>query len=93
MPVSLLLLRVSAAWTLPGLGVLALAEGPAPHLTAYPLFTALAVEVAWPTGQRHPGTATVEEVTRAETPERALLLDLDPDVPAVLPGTEIWLVG
>ena len=89
----LLLLRVSVAWSLPGLGLLVLADGPTPHLKAYALHTALAVELVWPAGHRHAATATIEEVTRSESPERALLLDPGQEAPAVLPGTEIWLIG
>ena len=90
---ALLLLRVAAAWPLPGLGLLALPEGPTPHLAAYELHTALAVEVALPDGTRQAATATVEEVTRPETPDavaRGLLLEFEKPM-VVVPGTEIWL--
>jgi hypothetical protein len=88
----LLLLRVATAWPLPGLGLLALPAAPTPHLAAYPLHTALAVEAVGTDGARHAGTGTVEEITRAETTQRGLLLDLGPayDLP---PGTEIWLLA
>jgi hypothetical protein len=86
-----LLLRVAQAWPLPGLGLLVLPDGPAPALAAYDLHTALAVEAALPGGARHAAVATVEELTRPETPAptRGLLLDVEAaDLPA---GTEIWL--
>ena len=88
----ILLLRVAAAWPLPGLGLLALPDGPTPHLASYPLHTALAVLVAGPDGSPLPATATVEEVTRADRTERGLLLDADMAGCELLPDTEIWLV-
>ena len=93
----LLLLRVATAWPLPGLGLLALPDGPTPYLAACALHTALAVEARLPDGTRHAGQATVEEISRA--PDAAgpastssLLLDLGfaRELPA---GTTIWLVG
>lgn len=91
---STLLLRVATAWPLPGLGLLALPDGPTPYLAACPLHTALAVEVRLPDGSRHPGLATVEEVSHAAAagPTNGLLLDLAlaRELPA---GTTIWLVG
>ncbi|GAB3582526.1 hypothetical protein [Hymenobacter daeguensis] len=89
----ILLLRAAASWPLPGLGLLALPDGPTPHLLPYALHTALAVVSIGPGGERHSGTATVEEVARpdeAGAPVRALLLDLNGPV-MLLPGTEIWL--
>ena len=86
-----LLLRVARAWPLPGLGLLALPDGPAPALAAYAVHTALAVEAALPGGTRLAAVATVEELARPETPAptRGLLLDLEAvELPA---GTEIWL--
>jgi hypothetical protein len=85
-----LLLRIAATWSLPGLGLLAIAAGPTPYLAGYPLHTALAVEAVLPAGQRHQATATVEEVSRDAGPERGLLLDFGivVELPA---GTEIWL--
>jgi hypothetical protein len=91
---AVLLLRVAAAWPLPGLGRLALPDGPAPALAAYDLHTALAVAAVLPGGARHTATATVEEVTRPETSvpsERGLLLDLK-GTTELPPGTEIWLI-
>ncbi|MBF9239087.1 hypothetical protein I2I05_16915 [Hymenobacter sp. BT683] len=90
---NLLLLRVAATWPLPGLGLLALPTAPTPHLAAYALHTALAVEVVWPSGARCPGAATVEEITRTYSVERGLLLDLGTVAATLPPGTEIWLVG
>ena len=91
---AVLLLRVAAAWPLPGLGLLALPDGPAPALAAYDLHAALAVEAVLPGGARHAATATVEEVTRPEAPDptRGLLLDWEPalELPA---GAEIWLAA
>ena len=89
----LLLLRVAAAWPLPGLGLLALPDGPTPYLAACRLHMALAVEVRWPDGTCHTGQATVEEVSRptdAAGPNSGLLLDLGPtrELPV---GTTIWL--
>ena len=92
MPVSTstLLLRVAATWPLPGLGLLALPNGPTPHLTAYALHTTVAVEAILDDGTRHAATATVEEITRGAAPERGLLLDFRS--PLALPvGSEIWL--
>jgi len=89
-----LLLRVAATWPLPGLGLLALPDGPATALAGYPLHAALALEAVLPDGTRHPAAATVEEVTRPETPEapkRGLLLDVGAAVSLPL-GTELWLV-
>ena len=95
MPVPILLLRVAAAWPLPGLGLLVLPAQPTPALAAYALHTVLAVEVRLPDGTALQGRATVEEITRpattAEPAQRALLLDLDGAV-ALPPGTEIRLV-
>ena len=93
-PGPVLLLRVAAAWPLPGLGLLALPDGPTPALAAYTLHAALAVEAGLPGGTRRAATATVEEVTRpdaAETPVRGLLLDFGGAV-ELGPGTEIWLI-
>ena len=72
------LLRVAAAWPLPGLGLLALPAGPTPYLTSLPLHTALPVRAQLPDGTQHPGHATVEEVNteNAAAPVRGLLLDL-----------------
>ena len=56
----LLLLRVAATWALPGLGLLALADGPTPYLAACALHTALAVEVWLPDGTRHPNAPTYD---------------------------------
>ncbi len=93
MPTPVLLLRVAATWPLPGLGLLALPDGPTPHLAAYLLHTALAVEAILPDGSCHAAAATVEEVTRPEAPGKpaqGLLLDFGAALP--LPsGTEIWL--
>lgn len=89
----LLLLRVAATWALPGLGLLALPDGPTPHLNAHPLHTALAVEAELPEGTRLTGRATVEEVIRPDTtdaPARGLLLDFG-TAAALPPGTSIWL--
>ena len=73
----LLLLRVAAAWPLPGLGLLVLPDGPTPYLTACDLHTALAIEAHLPDGTRRSGSATVEEVSRPEATMRSLLLDLE----------------
>ena len=86
-----LLLRVAATWPLPGLGLLALPDAATPHLLAYPLHTALAVEVVLPTGGRLVGSGTVEEIIRGDATERGLLLDLGPEGTALPAGTEIWL--
>ena len=41
---------------------------------------------------RRAGVGTVEEITRSDTVERGLLLDFGPVVvPALPPGTAIWL--
>ncbi|WP_426060516.1 hypothetical protein [Hymenobacter sp. B1770] len=93
MPTPLLLLCVATAWPLPGLGLLVLPAASTPHLVDYDLHTALAVEAVLPGGACYRGTATVEEITRAEVAERGLLLELAQDTPGLLPGTEIWLVG
>ena len=92
---SILLLRVAQTWPLPGLGLLALPDGPTPYLVACALHTALAIEVRRPDGTGDSGQATVEEVSRssdADGPTRGLLLDLG--LARELPvGTTIWLVG
>jgi hypothetical protein len=91
--VPILLLRVAATWPLPGLGLLALPAGSTPHLLPYALHTALAVLAIGPDGERHVGTATVEEVTQpgaSDTPVRSLLLDFGAPIP-LSPNTEIWL--
>jgi hypothetical protein len=89
---STLLLRVAAVWPLPGLGLLALPDGPTPYLAACPLHTALAVEIRLPDGGRHSSLATVEEVSHAAAagPTSGLLLDLGlvRELPA---GTTVWL--
>lgn len=88
-----LLLRVAAAWPLPGLGLLALPDGPTPYLAALSLHTALPVEVHLPDGTRLRGLATVEEVSRpAAAPASGLLLDLG--ITRELPeGTTVWLAA
>ena len=89
-----LLMRVAAAWPLPGLGLLLLPEGPTPYLTAQPLHTALTVEVHLPDGSQQQGIATVEEVHHAAAagPASGLLLDLGParEVPV---DSTIWLAA
>ena len=90
-----LLLRVAATWSLPGLGLLALPDGPTPLLLPYALHTALAVAAILPDGTEQPGIATVEEVSRPETgpgPVRALLLDMS-TASLLPPGTEIRLTN
>ena len=87
---STLLLRVAAAWPLPGLGLLVLPEGPTPYLAACALHTALAIEAHRPDGTHQSGVATVEEVSRPEATVRGLLLDLGPDWELPV-GTGIWL--
>lgn len=88
----LLLLRVAAAWPLPGLGLLVLPDGPTPYLAACDLHTALAIEAHLPDGTRRSGSATVEEVSRPEATMRSLLLDLE--LSRELPvGTAIWRAG
>ncbi|SFQ77414.1 hypothetical protein [Hymenobacter arizonensis] len=92
MSAPVLLLRMASAWPLPGLGLLVLPAAPTPHLAAYELHTALAVEAVLPSGARCRGTATVEEITRTEVVERGLLLELEQGAPSLVPDTEIWLV-
>lgn len=90
-PSPILLLRVAAAWPLPGLGLLALPDGPTPYLASQPLHTALEVAIELPDGPRLPGVATVEEVSHAgAAPARGLLLDLGllRELPA---GALVWL--
>lgn len=91
-PSPTLLLRVAAAWPLPGLGLLALPEGPTPYLASQPLHTALAVVLHLPNGSSYSGQSTVEELSRPEEPSpvQGLLLDLDGSY-EVPPGTTIWL--
>ena len=92
--VPLLLLRVAATWSLPGLGLLALPQEPADPLAAYALHTALLVEAVLPDGTRHAARATVEEITRPEESTasmRGLLLDFASQI-VLPPGTTIWLV-
>ena len=89
-----LLLRVAATWFLPGLGLLALPQGPAARLAAYALHTALLVEAVLPDGTRHAAHATVEEITRPEESTasmRGLLLDFASQI-VLPPGTTVWLV-
>jgi hypothetical protein len=88
-----MLLRVLAAWPLPGLGLLVLPDGPTPHLDAYALHTALMVEMVWPDGPRQAAIATVEEITRAETGAAAARgLLFDDSVAELSPGASVWLV-
>jgi hypothetical protein len=92
MAASLLLLRVAATWSVPGLGLLALPDGPTPHLDACPLHTALAIEAELPAGTRLRAVATVEEVTRPESTDasvRGLLLDFGTAV-TLPPGSQIF---
>ena len=92
-PAPLPLLRVATTWALPGLGLLAVPDGPTPHLAGLPLHTALAIEIRRPDGTRQPAVATVEEMSRTGADAvRGLLLDVSPDQ-ALLPGTIIWLSG
>lgn len=90
---STLLLRVAATWPLPGLGLLALPADPTPHLQPYALHTTLAVLATGPNGERHAGTATVEEITQPHEPDapvRGLLIEFGTPV-TLLSGAEIWL--
>ena len=89
-PLPQLLLRVAATLPLPGLGLLALPDGPTPYLATCDLHKALLLEAHLPDGTRQLGAATVEEVARAETTVRGLLLDLNTTA-ALPPGTTIWL--
>lgn len=92
MPASLLL-RVATTWPLPNLGLLALPAAP-PHLTAYPLHTALAVATTDPSGFCQAAIDTVEEVTYPDAPNspvRGLLLSFETATATLLPGTEIRL--
>ena len=84
-----LLLRVAAAWSLPGLGLLALPAGPDEALRAHVLHTVLLIEARLPGGPTAAGTATVEEIEREGVASYGLLLDLGP-LATVPPGTEIW---
>ncbi|AMJ67659.1 hypothetical protein [Hymenobacter sp. PAMC 26628] len=84
-----LLLRVAAAWAVPGLGLLALPAGPDGALRAHALHTALPIEARLPGGPTAGGTATVEEIEREGVASYGLLLDLGALV-TVPPGTEIW---
>ena len=86
----LLLLRVAATLPLPGLGLLALPDGPTPYLAACELHAVLLLEAQLPDGTRQLGAATVEEIARPETTVRGLLLDLNTTA-ALPPGTIIWL--
>ncbi len=88
-PASVFLLRVAAAWPVPGLGLLALPAGPDAPLRAHALHTALAVEARLPAGAPVAGTATVEEIDRAGRTTYGLLLDFAAPM-ALPPGTEIW---
>ena len=93
---AVLLLRVGAAWALPGLGLLALPDGPASALCPYGLHTALTIEAVLPDGTCYSGVATVEEVTRPDIltePTRGLLLDFGTAAPDLQAGTEIWLAA
>ena len=91
MPTPLLLLRVANTLPVPGLGLLALPDGPTPQLERYALHTTLAVEATGPGGFRQTAVATVEEITTsANTPKRGLLLNFEPPM-ALLSGAEIWL--
>ena len=93
MATSVLLLRVATAWPLPGLGLLVLAPGATPVLAPYPLHTALAVRVVLATGSSYSATATVEEINRADTTERALLLELPFGAVQPSVGSGIWLAA
>jgi hypothetical protein len=87
-----LLLRVAAAWPLPGLGVLVVPTGATPRLACYPLHTALTVAAATE-GTRVPAAATVEEIVREGNVARGLLLDFgSANIPPLPPGTSIWLL-
>ncbi|MDO7875318.1 hypothetical protein Q5H93_11290 [Hymenobacter sp. ASUV-10] len=85
-----LLLRVQAAWPLPGLGLLVLPAGPTPALAGYALHAALTVRLELPDGPAV-ATATVEEVSHGAAPVQALLLH-DLAQTAVPGGTAVWLV-
>ncbi|TPG62943.1 hypothetical protein [Hymenobacter nivis] len=85
------LLRVAAAWTVPGLGLLALPAGPDAALRAHALHTSLPIEARLPGGPRAAGTATVEEIEREGATSYGLLIDLGA-LATVPPGTEIWHV-
>lgn len=91
MTFSTLLLRVAAAWPVPGLGLLLLPDAEAPSaLQAYPLHTALPVVVYQPDGSQLHAAATVEEVTQANTVLYGLLVAVE-EADAIPAGTEIWL--
>jgi hypothetical protein len=89
---SQLLLTVAAAHHLPGLGVLALPAAGPPQPWPYPLHTALLVRLVWPEGYQATAPATVEEVSRADHTLPALLVQLEQG-PALVAGTQIWLVA
>lgn len=86
-----LLLRVATTWPLPGLGLLVLPNGPAPHLAAYALHTVVAAMAILPDGTRYAATATVEDITRGNLSQRGPLLDFGAAV-ALPVGSEIELV-
>jgi len=85
-----LLLRVQAAWPLPGLGLLVLPAGPTPALAGYALHTALIVRLDLP-NEQVVATATVEEVSHDAASVQTLLLH-DFAQTAVPDGTAVWLV-
>ncbi|TYZ06272.1 hypothetical protein FY528_18715 [Hymenobacter lutimineralis] len=86
------------SFSLPGLGVLLLAETMVSRLSELALHSALAVQLRYPDGRAEAATATVEEVSReaSTTTEssttRALLLTHAEAAP-VPAGTEVWWAG
>lgn len=84
----LLLLITGLSHHLPGLGILALPETTV--RLPFPLHTALAVKLGFPTGQSATAVATVEEVDQNGITFSALLVKLEEQA-SLPPGTRIWL--
>ena len=86
-----LLLRVAAAWPVPGLGLLLLPDAQASTvLHIYPLHTALRIVAHRPDGAPWQATATVEEVAHGDARQYGLLVTID-EADAAPAGTEVWL--
>ncbi|MBC8084564.1 MAG: hypothetical protein H7Z21_15310 [Hymenobacter sp.] len=94
-----LLMEVEKSVSLTGLGVLLLAQQPAPLLQAFDLHTQWTVRLVFPDGRETEVTASIEEISRpADAPDaaaietRALLLTQEGTGP-VSAGTLVYWRG
>ena len=88
-----LLFRVDKIFPLPGLGVLLLPETTVPALHKLDLYTALKLQLRYPSGHSQTVLASVEEITREDASAIRGLLLTQESLPMVALGTEVWWTG